>query len=170
MPARTARDKLKALLWIVGLATAGLLFWLQMPMQPWDAARLYLWQRVAQGQVVDASEEYVVVDGEEGQSWAGWVTTYIYVIETPNGQGKGSYDESGTIPTDLKLPFPLEVDYLPSNPNLNRPHGPESFCGIAIHHEYRERAYRRWVAAGEPMPKTKREHRRFRWMMNRPRS
>ena len=107
------------LVWIVGAVW----FWLGLGTNPLDDLRLMLSAKTTQGQIIDTWED--AGDGDDGR--VHWSSAIIYSFKLPSGREvKGVSKGNSRLPpelADLKNPVPVEVEYVPSRPSLNRLQG-----------------------------------------------
>ncbi len=100
-------------LWIV-IAFA---FWLSIAGNPIDELNLILNAETTNGFIVDGWDD--VDDNGEGKSE--WTHRYIYEFYTSPGQKyKGVEDGGGPLMIDFEEPNPVDIEYLPDNPNVSR--------------------------------------------------
>ena len=117
------KDALKTLGWGVLWIVGAVWFWLSMARNPLDALRLMLYGKAAPGQIVDTWED--ADDGDDGR--VHWSSAVVYTFTLPSGREvKGVSKGSGQLPpewAELKNPIPVEVEYMPSRPSINRLEG-----------------------------------------------
>jgi len=114
-------DSVKTLLcgflWILGVCW----FWYYVAGNPLDELALIRRAQVAPGFIVDTWED--VEDGDRGQ--ATWFHGATYTYHIPDGREftQSTKSTSGRLKEefqDLQRPYPVEVEYLPDNPAVNR--------------------------------------------------
>ena len=102
------------------LIIGGPWFLLQVVGNPLDELALIQRSKVVPGAIVDAWEDYD--DTDYGDTI--WHHAGIYEYRLPDGRDfKGVSTGSGRLPDeceDLTQPYPVEVEYLPDNPNVSR--------------------------------------------------
>lgn len=89
---------------------------------PIDDARLMFYGKTIQGQILDTLED--AEDAEGGGT--NWYSSISYSFTLPNGEEIKSVSKGGKLPpewVDLKNPVPVDVEYLPSRPSINRLEG-----------------------------------------------
>jgi len=117
------RETLKTIawgvIWIVGAAT----FWLYGVGNPIHDLRLALSAEVAPGRVTDSWED--AEDGDDGRPR--WFSALAYTFVLPDGREikSGDSGSSRLRPEFVNItePVPVEVEYLPNSPTINRLRG-----------------------------------------------
>jgi len=104
----------------VAFTIGGILFWFSLVGNPLDELALIQRGKVAPGFIVDTWEE--AESGDEGGTI--WFSAAIYEYRLPDGRDfKGVSDGSGRLKDELRgltEPHPIEVEYLPDDPNVSR--------------------------------------------------
>ena len=128
------KDLIGGALWITG----AIWFWSYLSGSPLEEYRLIKGAEVAPGTLADVWED--VESDEQGTQWSHGA---IYRFTLPDG--RMIEDEtpirSGRLRSDLVAPTPIQVEYLPSNPEVSRIKGD----GITT---WREWALRRLLLGG----------------------
>jgi hypothetical protein len=107
------------LLWLVGAVW----LWFSIAGSPVDDLRLMLYGKTTHGQIVDTWED--AEEGDDGQLH--WSSAVVFTFTLPDGReiksvSKGSNQLLPEL-AELKNPIPIEVEYLPSRPSINRLEG-----------------------------------------------
>jgi hypothetical protein len=114
------RESLKTLAWGLVWTVGAVWFVFSSLGNPIDDLRLMLSGKTAAGEITDTIED--VEDGDDGRSH--WSSAIAYRFRTPDGRiVEGVSKGSGRLPADLvdlKAPVPVDVEYHPNTPSLNR--------------------------------------------------
>jgi hypothetical protein len=117
---RKRRESLKTLAWGLVWTVGAMWFVFSSLGNPINDLRLMLYGKTIAAEVTDSFED--VTDGDDGQSH--WSSAIAYRFRTPDGRiVEGVSKGSGRLPADLvdlKAPVPVDVEYHPNTPSLNR--------------------------------------------------
>lgn len=110
-----------SMLWGLVMLIGGFWFWHYLVGNPFDDLALIRRGHTVQGFIVNAWED--AESGDEGGTQ--WLHSAIYKYRLPDGREftQRTKDKSGRLRTelrDLAQPFPVEVEYLPDNPEVSR--------------------------------------------------
>lgn len=114
------KEALKSIFWGIALIVGAVLFWLYLAGNPFHELALILNSNTTSGFIVNTWED--AEDGEEGGTH--WYHYIGYKFEIENGSTfQSTMHGSGRLKDELhnlSEPFPIEVEYLVDNPNINR--------------------------------------------------
>lgn len=121
LSAQSRKEAFKTIAWGLGWVLGALSLWLHLAGNPIHDLRLVLHASTAPGHVIDTWED--VGDGDDGR--AHFVHGIVYRFRLPDGREARGYTgtRSGRLSAewiDLKEPIPVDVEYDPSDPSINR--------------------------------------------------
>lgn len=96
-------------------------FWLYVAGNPIENFKLVVGAQVTDGFIIDTYEDYI--DTDEGR--AQWFHNFLYEYQIPDGRkySKGTKAFNGRLNEEfreLEQPYPIQVEYLPDNPDISR--------------------------------------------------
>jgi len=112
---------MKQLIWGIIWVVAASAFWLSQLGNPLDELALIMHAKITEGFIIDTSED--VQDSEGGG--ADWYHRVQYTFRTPDGREftRTTDARKGKLRAelrDLEDPYPIQVEYLPDDPNVSR--------------------------------------------------
>lgn len=116
MKKEAGKTLLYGIVWVIG----AFFFWKSLVGWPLDDLRLLLHGTTTSGYITDTWEE-----AESGENGTVWLHGATYRYRLPDGQEieRETLTRQGRLDTDFRYlsePYPIEVEYLPSNPEVNR--------------------------------------------------
>ncbi len=119
----------RGILFAISIPVIGLYLWYNYSETPLNEFRLITDSKIANGHLTNVESDSEYVETNDGRSGGmAYFYFYEYKFTLPTGQEYSSGGkEDGDIPEKLKTvakePFPVEVEYLENNPNVNRVKG-----------------------------------------------